>query len=278
MNAAIRALMTEVIDYAGLFPPAALSLDESIRNYAKYLASDDRWMLGKFICPAAKLVELQPYVTQLFSSAQVLTVSALGRGGATHDEFVAANANDRREIEAFTRQSNGRAVVAAIETKAPAELRGVDFTNMYLESPSPRRDAGFKLRTGGVEASAFPPVEKIARAIRASLDLGTRIKFTAGLHHPIRHFNQSVNTKMHGFINVFVAGVLAHAHKLEEGSLVQILSDEDPASFRFTDDGLRYRDFAATIDQINAARQRVISFGSCSFDEPREDLRALGWL
>jgi hypothetical protein len=83
---------------------------------------------------------------------------------------------------------------------------------------------------------------------------------------------------MHGFINVFVAGVLANAYKLDEAKLVQILSDEDSDSFRFSDDGLRYKDLAATIDQIRAARQRVISFGSCSFDEPREDLRLLGWL
>jgi hypothetical protein len=253
-------------------------LDESIRNYAKYLQGDDRWMLGKFICPTTKLAELLPYVSELFGTGEVLSISALGRGGTTQEEFTAALKTDRREIEEFLARSNGRATVAGIEAKAPAKLQGFDSINMFLESPAPQPYAGFKLRTGGVEASAFPPVDKVAWAIRASLDSPARIKFTAGLHHPIRHFNQSVNTQMHGFINVFVAGVMAHAHGFDESQLIEILSDEDAASFRFDDDGLQYKAHRATLEQITAARQRVISFGSCSFDEPREDLRALGWL
>ncbi len=84
---------------------------------------------------------------------------------------------------------------------------------------------------------------------------------------------------MHGFINVFVAGVLAHARRLSEEDLQRVLADEDAASFVFTDDGLRWRDWHASTAEIAAARSDfVTSFGSCSFDEPRDDLRALGWL
>ena len=294
MTAAIRALLTDVIDYAGLFPPAALSLDDSIQNYAKYLGSDYRWMLGKFICPAAKLAQLQPYVNELFSTGEPLRISALGRGGNTDVEFNAAVEADFHDMARFVEAAGGRATVDAYEAKLPAlgatTLPGAS-RDIYLEPAAgadwlhsmkfiaSMRSIGLKLRTGGVEASAFPTVDQVALTIgRCARREDKRMKFTAGLHHPIRHFNESVNTKMHGFINVFVAGVLAHALQLDEAALVQILSDEDPASFRFSDDGLRYKDFAATIDQIKSARQRVISFGSCSFDEPREDLRALGWL
>ena len=150
---------------------------------------------------------------------------------------------------------------------------------VFFERAAPCGGFGFKLRTGGVEAAAFPPVERIARCIIDCRAQRLPIKFTAGLHHPIRHFNSSVNTKMHGFINVFVAGVLAHALQLAEEQLIPILNDEDPASFRFDDDGLHYKEYRATTRQIeDARRQLVISFGSCSFDEPREDLRSLGWL
>ena len=36
MSPSLRALLTGIVDYAGLFPPAQLSLDEAIRNYARY--------------------------------------------------------------------------------------------------------------------------------------------------------------------------------------------------------------------------------------------------
>ena len=36
MSLAFRAFMSELIDYAGLFPPARLDLDTAIRNFARY--------------------------------------------------------------------------------------------------------------------------------------------------------------------------------------------------------------------------------------------------
>ena len=70
----LQALLQGVIDYAGLFPPASLSLDESIRNYARYLREPDRWMLGRFICPAARLSELPPYLDELFAEGEPLPI------------------------------------------------------------------------------------------------------------------------------------------------------------------------------------------------------------
>ena len=80
-------------------------------------------------------------------------------------------------------------------------------------------------------------------------------------------------------VNVFGAGVLAHAHGLEEDQVRAIVEDENASHFRFDNDGLWWKDLQATTEAIVAARRdAVISFGSCSFDEPREDLRAFGWL
>ncbi len=293
MTASLRALLSNVIDYAGLFPPAELSLDESIRNYARYLHDPDAWMLGRFICPAARLKELEPHVP-LFSESRPLGVSALGRGKQTAESFDGFS-GDFNAIRGFEDAHRGRARVEVFEAQLP---EGIAFAaapkrrSLFFEPARGVRDAishlirsvgvtgdGFKLRTGGVEAAAFPAAELIAFAIASCRDANVPIKFTAGLHHPIRHFNTSVDTKMHGFINVFVAGVLAHVAGLNEQQLVSILDDEDPASFSFDDDALRWRDHRATTDQIASIRRdRVTSFGSCSFDEPRDDLRALGWL
>src|SRR5262249_38895006 len=108
---------------------------------------------------------------------------------------------------------------------------------------------------------------------------GVPLKFTAGLHHPFRHFDRALQTPMHGFLNVFVAGVLAHARGLQEGQVRDILADEDPGHFAFDATGLSWKEWRATTEEIAAARRHaVLSFGSCSFDEPREDLRARGLL
>jgi hypothetical protein len=136
---------------------------------------------------------------------------------------------------------------------------------------------GFKLRTGGVDSAAFPSPEEVAGVICACRDARVPVKCTAGLHHPIRRHDDGVETKMHGFLNVFGAAVLATAHQLGPDATADILNDENAADFRFDEDRFHCRELSASIAQIETARQEfIISFGSCSFDEPREDLRTLG--
>jgi hypothetical protein len=138
---------------------------------------------------------------------------------------------------------------------------------------------GFKLRCGGVVASAFPSSEQIAHALILCRDHDVPLKATAGLHHPIRHYNESVQTKMHGFINVFAAGILADVHQLSIDQTTAIINDEESGHFSFTESHFNWKNISATADQIASIRDaRLIAYGSCSFDEPRDDLRALGWL
>lgn len=142
------------------------------------------------------------------------------------------------------------------------------------------RVLGLKFRCGGVESSAFPRVEDVAYFLRACKESGgIPFKFTAGLHHPFRHFNEGVRTRMHGFLNVLGAAVFLLASEMDENRLGEMLSDEDPGSFVFAEDGMTWDKVTVSVPEILAARQsRVGSFGSCSFDEPRDDLRALGLL
>src|SRR5713101_2167456 len=88
MLPSLRAMLTGIIDYAGMFPPAKLPLDQAIRNYARYRTEPESWMLGRFICPAARLGELAPYFEELFLAGPPLTISALGRGGNTVADFL----------------------------------------------------------------------------------------------------------------------------------------------------------------------------------------------
>lgn len=139
--------------------------------------------------------------------------------------------------------------------------------------------AGLKLRCGGLAAADFPSPEQIAFTIMACRDTGVPLKFTAGLHHPFRHFDTSVQTMTHGFVNVFAAGVLAHARQLNEDQVRRVIEDDDSDDFVFDEEALRWRDERASVAEIETARRTaLIAFGSCSFEEPRDDLRALGFL
>jgi hypothetical protein len=141
------------------------------------------------------------------------------------------------------------------------------------------KKVGLKVRCGGLEPAVFPSPDNLAFALLACRQAQIPIKFTAGLHHPIRHFDASLQAQMHGFLNVLTAGVLAYARKLDDDQLAGVLADEDPTHFQPGEDGLWWKDHFVPIEQISEARQAAaLTFGSCSFDEPRDDLRKLGWL
>ena len=84
-----------------------------------------------------------------------------------------------------------------------------------------------------------------------------------------------VNTKMHGFLNVVGAGVLAIEHGWDERQICLMLEDEDANSFHFDKTVFGWRDWKISSAKIEKHRRFITSFGSCSFDEPRQDLRAL---
>ncbi len=136
---------------------------------------------------------------------------------------------------------------------------------------------GLKLRCGGVTANAFPDLEAVAFALLMSRDAGIPFKATAGLHHPVRNYAEEVETTMHGFLNVFGGAILASVHNFDSSALTRLLSDEHGEHFTFSADGFSWMEWGVSVEDITTFRTKfATSFGSCSFDEPREDLAALG--
>src|SRR5262245_27234643 len=121
MSPGLRALLAGVIDYAGLFPPAKLPLDQAIRNYARYRREPESWMLGRFICPAARLAELEPFVVELFGDGPPLGVSVLGRGGKDAADFLDGLRQDLADISAFRARHSGRVTADVYEVRLPAD-------------------------------------------------------------------------------------------------------------------------------------------------------------
>ena len=136
---------------------------------------------------------------------------------------------------------------------------------------------GVKIRTGGVESSMVPPVERVAFFIDCCRRHSVAFKATAGLHHPTRHDSTEIDGKMHGFLNVFAAAILARSSELSEAQLIKVLACEIGSAFGFDDQSLTFGEHRAATSDIQSCRlDFAISFGSCSFTDPIEDLRVLG--
>ncbi|HCP92163.1 MAG TPA: hypothetical protein DIT76_09000 [Spartobacteria bacterium] len=171
-----------------------------------------------------------------------------------------------------------RSIIGSLPAFWEAPADRAEQTIALLAEHNSNADAptfGYKLRTGGVTADAFPTSGEIAKALVAPATHQVPIKFTAGLHHSLRQYRDEVQTKMYGFLNVLGAAVLAAEHKWDEKQTSAMLDDEDAKSFSFDDEFFAWREWKIDIKRLKDRRRFVTSFGSCSFDEPREDLRAL---
>jgi hypothetical protein len=218
--------MAGLIDYAGMFPPAALDLKEAVANYQSYRAGEFHWILGRFVVAAARRAEIPPDipVTLLAPKAEPLP-------GADSIE---------------------------VKTSLPQQIVPVPGTTVYYEISAANDPddlvkliAGVggraKVRCGG---DIVPTAAQLARFIQTCARHNVAFKATAGLHHAIP-----------GFLNLFTAAVFPdRAETILEARDLQALPHTSP-------------------DQIRHMRKTLgISFGSCSFEEPIQDLKALGLL
>jgi len=303
--ASLGALLTRSIDYAGMFPPCSLALEPALQNQAQYVHDPDAWMLNTFVLPVEKFDAAAGSVS-LFDRKRPLLISALGAKTENADEFIGALEVATEQIRSFSAEHVDRVSVRQLEMPLPQDVDLDLLTKMgsilkslelqtFWETPVNAAETaialvaehnstagadpfGYKLRTGGVAADAFPASQQIARALVAAAKQRVPIKFTAGLHHPIRQFRDEVKTKMHGFLNVLGAAVLAAEYQWDEQQTSKMLEDENAGSFSFNGDFFAWREWKTATDQIKTRRKLVTSFGSCSFDEPREDLRAVNLL
>lgn len=135
---------------------------------------------------------------------------------------------------------------------------------------------GLKIRTGAADGQAAPGADQVAWFITVCRKANVAWKATAGLHSPLPRQDSSDHGCQYGFLNVIAAAVLSTTHELECSQIVPILEESSVNSFSFNDTAFAWRDLAATGIQIEHARHASMrSFGSCSFDEPRDGLREL---
>jgi hypothetical protein len=271
----IRILLDSLIDYAGLFPPAGLTMPDAVRNYDEYRRSEHAWALGRYIVPASRLEELDDAAADEEQSG-FLQLSVL--------------ASD--DIDADVRAIEGRHEIESIEMKAATKkeidraakaiggswVTYVEVTDLTLLDTIRKRGMRAKLRTGGVTPDAIPTPEHVAEFVRACVDRKLGFKATAGLHHPIRsqraltYEPDAPHWTMHGFINLLMATALPRF-------ALEILNEADPAAFDFGHGGAAWRGERVVVEKLAALRRDLLtSFGSCSFVEPIDELKELEWL
>jgi hypothetical protein len=290
---AIRTLLSQCIDYAGLFPPAELDMGTALHNYAGYITGPSSWALGRFIVPVSRLAELEAGLRRLSDRP----VDQPWRIAALLGNDVAA---DLRLLEEFSRrQVRSGVIVDTLEVKATSETHIGQITRLvppslqtYMEIPiegDPQHliaaigHGGHraKVRTGGVTPSAFPEPRDLLRFLKETVRQGVPFKATAGLHHPFRatyrltYADDAPTGSMFGFLNLLLAVGFLRAG-VDDATAARVLIEGESRAIQAEDSGIAWRNHHLDVKSLSDARRLgMISFGSCSFTEPLGDLEAL---
>ncbi|MGA7617309.1 MAG: hypothetical protein WBX15_19265 [Thermoanaerobaculia bacterium] len=291
MKQILDTLIDRLIDYAGIFPPAKLPMDQAVRNYANYARGGCAPALGRFVVPVARLGEFESAARGLHKPEEAAWPIAVLTGPKLDDDVSA--------IAEWNVRFAGRAVIDTIEAKvtdgreieliarlvSPAQTAYLEvlLQNDLEKTIDALAKAGVraKVRTGGVTEEVFPSALQLAEFVTLCAAKNVPFKATAGLHHPLRctkpltYEPGSRSATMHGFVNLFVAAALARKGMTVDEAEA-LLEERDPGAFRIEESSLSWRDHTLQNDELAASRNEfAISFGSCSFDEPMNEIRQL---
>jgi len=279
-SVAARELFAGLFDDAALFPPGNAAMVRAVPAHLAYGRTTQADLVGPFLCPASRLDELCLTLDD-DGILGVTVIADTGTGGVA--DAVAAVAGDRRlelrGVEIALRAEHDLGTSARRTVAAVLDAGLPDDTAVFVEVPrwapaDPVLDLlaeyglSAKLRTGGVDASAYPDETEVAAFLLACLDREVTVKCTAGLHHAVRNTADDTGFEQHGFLNLLLA-VRAALDGADEQGVADELGDRDR-------DAVAARVRALTPDRATRTRAWFRSFGTCSIDEPVEDLRALG--
>jgi hypothetical protein len=298
---AVRAGLAQLVDYAGLFPPAKLEMAAAHAEYNAARRGPFAWMLGRFIVPASRIAEM----LSVPADGYPLDLSVIVDAGSDPRTWLSALQTTFENL-ARLRSGEARVRITALEAALPplptqretydasigqfaAALKqaGLGDVPVFVELPRDarwrselnlalyalaRHRLGAKLRCGGVVPQAFPSAQEVAEFLALAVgEYKLPMKATAGLHHPLYHRDEQLGVMMHGFLNLLAAATFAR----------QGVSAAELQSVVETQDAQRVRPGAEALPEeaLRAARDgSFIAYGSCSFAEPVHDLQALGIL
>ncbi|HEY1767008.1 MAG TPA: hypothetical protein VGG26_05110, partial [Terracidiphilus sp.] len=270
---ALQSLLTGLIDYAGLFPPAGLTMDAAVRNYGSYVDGEHAWMLGRFIVPAARLEEYAEAVRSAGIDASTWSLSVLAT--AAEADVIA-----RFNTVADEAGAGGYGSIDALEIKTASAREMQDAAQafggnyqLYFETPPEKwhsllqatavAKARAKIRTGGEAPGAIPEESRVLEFLRIASERRIAFKATAGLHHPLRAMQRltykpdSPQGVMHGFLNLFCAAALLWHEPEQRQEAAWMLSERDADAITM-DEAMTWHNSGVmlTAQQIHEARER----------------------
>jgi hypothetical protein len=124
-----------------------------------------------------------------------------------------------------------------------------------------------KLRCGGTSAESIPSVEEVADFLTIATGTGAPFKVTAGLHHAVRHRDESTGLTHHGLLNMLVGT----AHAVSGAGAHEALRCTDATA-------LAAEAGALSEDTSRVVREVFACYGSVSLTTPVADLTRLGLL
>jgi hypothetical protein len=167
-------------------------------------------------------------------------------------------------------------------TEVYCEIPWESELNSYLEVLL-SFGASVKIRAGGLTPEAFPSSVQLSQILFSLAQSWIPFKATAGLHHPLPVTCPLSATpgrlvKMQGFLNVAIAATFAYTQKATLAEIQAILETSTVNDWQFTDQEICWGlNQPLSLADIQIARRQFFrSFGSCSFQEPIEELRLLG--
>ncbi len=301
---ATRVLLEGIVDYAGLFPPAALAMAGAVRNYAHYRGGGAGWMLGRFVCPADALEVFSRLADPLLprdAGAIPWRLSATASPDVAADMTAIAAFNERHRVcfeecgafvDAYEVRVASAQELTAVDAIVPRDLTTYVEVPYALAGELLPQVAGTgrraKMRTGGVTADAFPSAESMVAFLQGCLDNEIAAKATAGLHHavrgiyPLTYAPDAPSGTMYGYLNVFLTAALL-TDGADAALAARLLEETDPATLSATEHRITWHGAQDPVSLDRQLLQRVreqvlVSFGSCSFTEPVDEFRALAWI
>ncbi len=264
-------------DDAALFPPGSLPLEEAVPAHVEHRGGPHRRMVGPFVVAASQLPALAPVVQDHRPGSFEVAVTVPSPAAVDRAMRSAGQVPALR--------------VVAVEVAVPADVAAADVVpaldvaltgwpdvTVFVELPRDERRGALvaalsgtsylaKLRTGGVEAHLYPDEDELASMLVDTARAGLPVKATAGLHHAVRNTDPGTGFEQHGFLNV-IAAVDAALSGAGTEELAAVLAERNPDTV-----AARVRDIGSRVDRV---REQFRSIGTCSIDEPVQELVELG--
>lgn len=293
----LDTLTAGLFDYAGLFPPASLGLQDALREAARAPRLRHPRIVGAdLVVPLDRLGEVgrhELYFNGFGDTTCTLAVVGIERKGLAA-AVRAVREHDRKSApwaKVVTLEVHGQAFPAQALTALRTAQRGLGGIRLFLEPKwtatqwkagqdrllallGKLRDTpggpavGLKVRCAGPTAVRRATLERL---LPAAVDARIPLKATQGLHRAL-----PAGVEM-GFLNLAMAVRLRQAHggDFTAADLAALLRETDPAQFAF-EDGVEWRDFGIHEATLRAAMAELpFAIGSCSLQEPDEELARL---